>query len=175
MLAELIELFDRCFFQSCNTRLVKGGVEPLYSPADKCCDYHRIIFAHGFFSSALHEIAHWCLAGEQRRKQIDYGYWYAEDGRSAQQQTIFEAVEVKPQAIEWMFSVASAQKFSLSVDNLNGEYTDPLPFKQAVLAQVKKYCEQGLPQRAALFQQQLIVHFNPAYQLSADHFSLDRL
>ena len=175
MLTQLIELFDRCFFQNYNTRLVKGGAEPLYSPADHSCDYHRVIFAHGFFSSALHEIAHWCLAGEQRRQQVDYGYWYTEDGRTAEQQKIFESVEVKPQAIEWMFSLASGQKFSLSIDNLNGEYSDPIPFKLAVLAQAKAYCVHGLPQRAALFHRQLVAQFNPTYQLSAENFSLDKL
>ncbi len=52
----LIEVFNRCFAVSHNTLLVSGDDEPVYLPADEQCEYHRIIFAHGFFASALHEI-----------------------------------------------------------------------------------------------------------------------
>ena len=172
---DLITCFDSLFSDSFNTRLIGGADEPVYLPADAETGFHRVIFTRDYFASALHEIAHWCLAGEQRRQQVDYGYWYTEDGRTAEQQKIFESVEVKPQAIEWMFSLASGQKFSLSIDNLNGEYSDPIPFKLAVLAQAKAYCVHGLPQRAALFHRQLVAQFNPTYQLSAENFSLDKL
>ncbi|SUC30833.1 Protein of uncharacterised function, DUF462 [Providencia rettgeri] len=78
---DLINIFDECFGVTYNTRLVKGDDEPIYLPADEAVPYHRIVFAHGFFTSGLHEISHWCIAGEARRQQVDYGYWYCPDGR----------------------------------------------------------------------------------------------
>ncbi|WP_051275244.1 elongation factor P hydroxylase [Aestuariibacter salexigens] len=148
---ELIALFEQAFFADHNTRLVKGDDEPLYLPATKPCEPHQIIFAHGFFSSALHEIAHWCLAGEQRRQQVDYGYWYCPDGRNEQQQQAFEQVEVKPQAIEWAFSVASAHPFRVSTDNLDGVTPDRKAFAMRVFEQVTSYLQEGFPPRAQQF------------------------
>lgn len=100
---QLIDLFDSCFAEEFNTRLVKGDDEPIYLPADDDTPYHRIVFAHGFFASALHEISHWCVAGKARRERVDFGYWYCPDGRDAMTQSQFEDVEVKPQAYEWLF------------------------------------------------------------------------
>lgn len=152
---DLINLFNSCFAATHNTRLQKGGDEPLYLPANEESPYHAIFFAHGYFSSALHECAHWFIAGAERRKQIDYGYWYAPDGRSAEQQKNFQLVEVKPQAIEWILSVACGHKFEFSIDNLNGEPTDAFWFKKAVYRQVLNYLERGLLQSAELFRKEL--------------------
>ena len=151
---DLIRIFNHCFAASHNTRLIKGEEEPVYLPADEYRSYHAIFFAHGFFSSALHECAHWLLAGEARRKLPDYGYWYVPDGRSAEQQTIFQQVEVKPQALEWILSAAAGYRFQFSIDNLNGEAAATEQFKQAIREQVLIY-KQKLPARAALFYQQL--------------------
>jgi elongation factor P hydroxylase len=173
--ATLITLFDQCFGASCNTRLVCGEGEPVYLPADAECAYHRVVFAHGFFASALHEIAHWCVAGEARRLQIDYGYWYAPDGRDALQQREFEQVEVKPQALEWIFTRATKRRFRLSVDNLHGVETDPSEFRRAVHLRVLTLCEQGLNPRAEKFRQVLVNHFASAVQLSTDDFQYAEL
>lgn len=148
---DLIRLFNGCFSATHNTQLVCGDDEPIYLPADENTSFHRIIFAHGFFSSALHECAHWFLAGEARRQQVDYGYWYVPDGRTAEQQKLFQQVEVKPQAIEWILSKAAGYRFQFSIDNLNGEQLDLEPFKDAVRQQVEWYSEYGLPARAAQF------------------------
>ena len=115
---DLIQLFDRTFYNDFNTRLIKGGDEPLYLPANAECEYHQIIFARGFYASALHEIAHWCIAGEERRLKEDFGYWYIPDGRNEKQQHKFEQVEVCPQAVEWAFNVAANKTFNVSADNL---------------------------------------------------------
>lgn len=45
---QLIDLFDSCFAEEFNTRLIKGDDEPIYLPADDETPYHRIVFAHGF-------------------------------------------------------------------------------------------------------------------------------
>ena len=134
--------------QSWNTRLVPGAGEPLYLPADSQSPHHRIFFAHGYFNSALHELAHWCLAGERRRRLEDYGYWYCPDGRDAEQQAAFEQVEVKPQAIEWWLTLACGRVFRTSLDNLSGEATDSRPFRTRVQAQAVVYAREGLPSRA---------------------------
>lgn len=98
---QLIEIFNSCFADDFNTRLIKGDDEPIYLPADAEVPYNRIVFAHGFYASAIHEISHWCIAGKARRELVDFGYWYCPDGRDAQTQSQFEDVEVKPQALDW--------------------------------------------------------------------------
>lgn len=174
-LAALITLFDDCFYPTYNTRLIKGGDEPIYLPASSKCPYHQIVFAHGFFSSALHEIAHWCIAGEERRQQVDFGYWYEPDGRTAEQQSLFESVEIKPQALEWIFSKSAGRKFRVSVDNLNGEETDTKPFKTSVYRQLMTYCETGLNERAEQFRQALAKHFGSLELLSSENYQLDEI
>ena len=169
---DLIHLFNDCFFNTFNTRLVKGEDEPIYLPADKNRSYHAIYFAHGFFSSALHECAHWLIAGEARRLQVDFGYWYAPDGRTAEQQALFQTVEIKPQALEWMLSVAAGHRFRVSIDNLNGCESDTQGFKHAVYEQVQHYCTQGLPARAALFREALCGFYGQPSRLSLDDYDL---
>lgn len=149
---QLITLFDACFSQLFATCLVKGEDEPVYLPANKQSPWHQVIFAHSYFASALHEIAHWCIAGAERRQQVDYGYWYCPDGRDAATQQQFEKVEVKPQALEWLFSVAAGVVFNVSCDNLNGtDSPDRLAFQRKVWNQVMNYLEQGIPARPARF------------------------
>ena len=53
---DLIRLFDHSFAKIENTRLIKGSDEPVYLPANEKNSYHQIVFAHGYFASALHEI-----------------------------------------------------------------------------------------------------------------------
>ncbi len=172
---DLINIFNGLFSSTENTRLVRGDDEPIYLPANENYPFSQIIFAHGFYASALHEIAHWCIAGEQRRQLIDYGYWYAPDGRSKEQQQVFEQVEVKPQALEWVLSKACNKPFRVSVDNLNGEVTDSMPFKKAVYHQVLRYCEQGLPERARLLFLDLSDFYATPWELSVHNFSLQEL
>ena len=148
---DLINIFAQCFEQKYRTKLVQGTDEPLYLPAKNLKDYHQIIFAHGFFSSALHECAHWLLAGKARRQQLDYGYWYVPDGRNKTQQALFQQVEIKPQALEWILSDACGYKFQFSSDNLNGDLGDEESFKQNVLRQKLIYAEDGLLLRARVF------------------------
>ena len=178
---DLITLFEVCFFDKFNTRLVKGGHEPIYIPSDTHAEgysvknYHQIIFAHGFFRSALHEVAHWLVAGDQRRLKLDYGYWYAPDGRNAGQQAEFERVEVRPQAIEWVLTKACDHAFRVSVDNLSGETTEPMPFKKAVLQEVQTLQREGLPARAELFRQSLAAFYGTTPVFDDVFFSLEEL
>ncbi|MDF1758121.1 MAG: elongation factor P hydroxylase [Legionellaceae bacterium] len=153
---ELIKIFNNCFLKKYNTVLKSGDDEPIYIPSSQDNSRHVIYFANGFFSSALHECAHWFIAGDMRRKLVDYGYWYAPDGRTKEQQEKFFKVEIKPQALEWIFSQATGYKFQFSVDNLSGEEFDLTKFKEDVYSQVITYQKNGLPLRAAAFLEQLL-------------------
>jgi elongation factor P hydroxylase len=168
---DLIQIFNDTFSSSANTRLIKGDDEPLYSPASDACDYHQIIFAHGFYASALHEISHWCVAGKARRLLEDFGYWYMPDGRDAEQQKTFERVEIKPQAIEWAFCVAAGKKFNVSADNLNGAAGDTITFKENVFQQVQQYLHHGFPVRAQAFIDVLANFYNVSLPLNITQFS----
>ncbi len=53
---DLIRLFDQTFLESENTRLIRGDGEPVYLPASSLSHYHQVVFAHGYFASALHEV-----------------------------------------------------------------------------------------------------------------------
>ena len=161
---DLIHLFDKTFFREYNTRLVKGNDEPLYLPAGQGASYAQVIFAHGFYASALHEIAHWCIAGEARRQQEDYGYWYCPDGRNTEQQAAFEKVEVKPQAIEWAFCLAAGKRFRVSSDNLNGAPVDTEGFTRKVEHQLRQYQQQGFPSRAGQFIRALSDFYQVRYE-----------
>lgn len=167
--SDLIMLFNDCFLASHNTVLVRGDDEPIYLPADSDSPHHRVVFAHGYYASGLHEIAHWCLAGEQRRQQVDYGYWYCPDGRDDAQQKAFEAVEVKPQAIEWGLCVAAGFRFNVSTDNLSGSAEpDRAGFQRKVHGQVLRYLEDGFPPRAAHFMAALAKFYGQKPPVAAD-------
>lgn len=145
---DLITLFNQTFLKSENTQLVCCEPEPIYRPADQDYPHHRIIFAHGFYASALHEISHWCVAGAKRRLQEDFGYWYQPDGRTAEQQAEFEKAEIKPQALEWIFSTAAGFPFQFSADNLDNACGPSLGFQLAVQNQVHLYLSNGLSARS---------------------------
>lgn len=170
----LIALFNQTFLPLRNTQLVCCEEEPIYRPANPGNNHphHQIIFAHGFFASALHEIAHWCVAGSERRLLEDFGYWYQPDGRSPEQQAEFEKVEIKPQALEWIFSMSAGFPFVFSADNLTGNAAPSDTFQKNVLDQVGTYLTQGMPEDAQIWSRILLEHYQPGYSLSATLFKL---
>lgn len=134
----LIDLFNTVFAHQ-KVVLVRSQGEPEYFPATATLPA-RIEFAHGFFASALHEISHWCIAGEARRQLADFGYWYAPDGRSEAQQQAFERVEIKPQALECLFTLACGRVFRVSQDNLFADFdTSGSTFALNVYQQAEDY------------------------------------
>jgi len=173
--SDLVRLFNGLFLEPCRTELVGGADEPVYLPTDRLNQYHRIVFKRNYISSALHEIAHWCIAGDERRTKVDYGYWYEPDGRSAAQQALFERVEYEPQALEWVFSMAAGIKFNISADNLTGSLADNHAFKQNVLNAVKLRLDGRLSDRMTCFIDALIERYRPGLTLVFDMFSLDDL
>lgn len=177
--ADLIALFDGLFADSENTRLLAGDGDPEYCPADDTVPWHRVIFAHGFYGSALHEIAHWCIAGRARRQLPDYGYWYEPDGRSPARQREFEQVEVKPQALEWILSEACGRRFYISTDNLDGDpeavAAGQAAFAAAVLKQVAAYLQDGLPERAEILKRALLDYYQRHQEFGAHLFVPERI
>lgn len=134
----LIQLFNTLFTNQ-QVILVRSGGEPEYFPAQDN-EPARIEFAHGFFASALHELSHWCMAGDARRQLPDFGYWYAPDGRTEAQQQAFERVEIKPQALECLFTLACGRNFQVSQDNLFANFdTSSSTFASDVYQQVESY------------------------------------
>ncbi|MFK7161443.1 elongation factor P hydroxylase [Marinospirillum sp. MEB164] len=138
---QLKSVFEAVFYPTYRTRLVRGGDEPLYLPAASADEDHQIIYARGFLNSALHEIAHWCVAGPERRLLEDYGYWYCPDGRSSTQQRAFEQVEIRPQAFEQCLTLALGRPFRISADNLSGDPGDTRAFELAVHQQTRRLLE----------------------------------
>ena len=169
-LISLIRVFKQVFWVEYNTILKGGGDEPLYTPRGSQCPYNTIYFTRDYISSALHESAHWCIAGDARRELCDFGYWYEPDGRSDCQQVEFERVEIKPQALERIFSYACGQVFRISVDNLTSETEASLTFTDAVHQQTLDYCLSGLPGRAHSFAVALAKEFGQGNPLDTLHY-----
>ena len=146
---QVMRLFNQEFAESDTTELIGGAAEPYYQPGS----LNRIYFRADYVRSALHEVAHWCVAGRRRRRLADYGYWYSPDDRDAAQQQAFFAVEARPQAIERCFCEAMGIPFSPSVDNV-GAQIEPQQLRRFE-ARIQEWCNQfertGLPLRAARF------------------------
>ncbi|WP_117234511.1 elongation factor P hydroxylase [Vibrio maerlii] len=158
---DLIEVFNHTFEQEFNTRLELGGDEPIYLPADEEHPHHRIIFARGFYASGMHEIAHWCVAGPERRLMEDFGYWYEPDGRTEAVQAEFEKVEIRPQAYEWILSLSAGFPFTVSCDNLHGDFEpDRIGFMNKVYQEVLRIFEVGLPPRVKMLSDSLRKFYN---------------
>lgn len=155
--SDLQDIFEACFEERYATLLVGGADEPLYQPNCDIYKRHVVYYRYDYFASALHEIAHWCIAGAKRRQNQDYGYWYLPDGRNSQEQAKFEEVEAKPQAIECAFSKACGVPFRVSIDNLSNDVSDlskmktEQDFTDAVNRQLKLYQRNGFPPRAQAF------------------------
>lgn len=183
--ADLETLFLAEFGKDYKTRLLGGADEPLYRPASAgsgfhvidfhVIDFHVIEYTRDYFASALHEIAHWCIAGAARRQQKDYGYWYAPDGRTPAQQQRFEQVEVKPQALEWLFSTAAGFPFRVSADNLEAGTGASDAFRQAIWQQARHYCHSGPPVRAARFIRRLSNFYGVPEPCHPDHYRREQL
>lgn len=143
-------------FAELGCELRGGADEPLYMPRARPGAPDLIHYTRDYFASALHEVAHWCIAGDERRRRVDYGYWYAPDGRTAAQQRAFEQVEIRPQALEWLFNLCCGHRFLVSADNLEAGLGASECFVAAVSAQARAYVralrgEGSIPVRGRCF------------------------
>jgi elongation factor P hydroxylase len=123
-LATFIEkAFAYCFALDYNTQLVGGALEPLYQPASGSKPA-RLLYREDFPASALHEAAHWCVAGSARRRLEDFGYHYIAGPRTPDQQAAFFALELRTQSLEKQFAHAAGLDFLPSADNLQADLDD---------------------------------------------------
>jgi elongation factor P hydroxylase len=158
-LAQVMSAFHETFADE--GVIVAGGFnEPFYQAARDGAPA-EIRFNRDFLNSCLHEIAHWCIAGKDRRARDDYGYWYRPDGRSGSEQVEFFRAEAGPQALEWSFALACGEAFRMSLDNLGGEVAGQEEFAAALEARMEGFLAGGFPPRAERFQRALMARFQP--------------
>ena len=112
----LISIFENLL----PTLNIIGGADEPYYQAPKENEKAKIFFKENYPRSLLHEMAHYCLAGQRRRKLDDYGYWYSPCGRNADEQSLFEKVEARPQGLEKAICEAIGIEFSPSLDDFSG-------------------------------------------------------
>jgi elongation factor P hydroxylase len=158
-LAAVVEVFHSVFADE-GVRLTGGFAEPFYrapGPAGGA----EIRFTRDYLNSSLHETAHWCIAGRERRLQDDYGYWYRPDGRNGPEQAEFFRAEAAPQSLEWAFALACGERFRMSLDNLTGEVSGRAEFAAALKGKLEGYLEAGFPARAGRFLDGLMGRFQP--------------
>jgi len=150
--------FNRTFARSHRTVLMLGGDEPLYEPAhDGGCA--RIVCNRDYPASVLHEAAHWCLASAQRRRQVDYGYWYVPPPRSKEIQQRFLAAEARNQALEALFARAAGLEFRVSLDATGDVGSDAVGFAREVAELAERIDAGRLPVRAERFRSALLREF----------------
>ncbi len=139
--------FNGLFRRRRNVQLIGGAEEPLYLPAVRT-DPATIRYTRDYARSALHEIAHWCIAGEDRRDLPDYGYWYSPPPRDARQQRAFCAAEVAVQSLEKLFASACGVGFAVSIDNPGESAALEEQFADTVARRVEGLSEHDLSARA---------------------------
>lgn len=157
-LAEVLDVFHALFGPG--VRLVGGYPEPFYLAPD-AEGGAEIRFTRDYLNSCLHEAAHWCIAGRERRLKNDYGYWYKPDGRDGSGQIEFFRAEAAPQALEWAFALAVGARFRMSLDNLGGEVSGEAEFAAALMGKLEGYLAGGFPLRAERFLRGLMARFHP--------------
>ncbi|WP_036547694.1 elongation factor P hydroxylase [Nitrincola lacisaponensis] len=99
---------------------IQGDAEEPFYQAPTANTRAILYFRSNYPRSLLHEISHYCLAGDRRRGLDDFGYWYAPCGRTAEQQQRFEVVEARPQGLEKAMCEIVGLKFSPSLDDFSG-------------------------------------------------------
>jgi elongation factor P hydroxylase len=156
--ARIAATFNRVFGESHQTRMVGGGAEPLYEPATACAPA-RIVFTRDYPASALHEAAHWCLAGASRRAQHDYGYWYSPGPRDVRERTAFFATECDVQAVEALFAEVCGVRFVISADDFAAPHAELEAFERRVRERIAVRRAHGLPSRAVRFREALAAEF----------------
>jgi len=142
--SEIAGCFNISLGRTYRTRLIGGGCEPLYLPGG--AGWSVIRFTSDYAASALHELAHWCIAGRIRRAQLDYGYWYRPPPRTQAEQAAFSRVEVSAQALESKLATVCGLKFSVSMDDPDGCPRVAGHFAELVAAHAARH-DQRLPPR----------------------------
>lgn len=157
--ARIVRTFNDTFLASHHAAMRGGAAEPLYLPAVGASPA-QIVFTYDYPASALHEAAHWCLAGEQRRTQRDYGYWYVPSPRNAEERIAFFRAEADVQALEAVFAQTCGVRFVVSADDFDASAEELARFEHDVMARLNVR-RTTLPSRARTFRAALAAAFGP--------------
>jgi elongation factor P hydroxylase len=149
-------LFDATFAEY-HTVMRGGASEPLYRPA-RGADPALIIYTRDYPASALHEAAHWCLAGTRRRSLKDYGYRYVPGPRDPAARRAFFVGECEAQALEAVFAAAAGVHFVVSADDFAAPPIELDEFAMRVSRRAAALAGR-LPPRAQRFHAALVDHF----------------
>lgn len=117
---KLCDILISLLAKSLPNLIIKGGADEPFYQAPKGDTKATIYFRSNYPRSLLHELSHYCLAGERRRKLDDFGYWYSPCGRTTNEQSLFEKVEARPQGLEKAICEAIGLDFSPSLDDFSG-------------------------------------------------------
>jgi elongation factor P hydroxylase len=139
--------FNTHFAHDHNVRLVGGARDPEYLPGTGLSPAF-IRYTRDYARSALHELAHWCIAGPRRRGLPDYGYWYVPAPRSAAEREAFEVAETRVQALESILADAAGVPFGVSVDDIENVLCREEGFSRRVDDATRGWRRRGLPGRA---------------------------
>lgn len=150
--------FNRGLGRLHGVRLIGGAAEPLYEPGSEG-GIAIIRYTRDYPASALHELAHWCIAGARRRRLPDYGYWYRPPPRTDAEQSAFFRAELPVQALEARLAEAAGLSFRVSVDDLdraNALASSAVKkFEDSVLGLAADMVTQPVSSRAAAFEEDL--------------------
>ena len=84
-------------------------------------------------------------------------------------QAEFLRVEVRPQALEWIFTVACGLDFRESADNLAFPETDTTVFRARIARAARDMLSAGLSKRAARFADALAQRFGGDWRRAAQY------
>ncbi len=146
--SDIRAIFNRLFAARYRISMQGGADEPLYLPPAEGRS-GTIMHTRDFTASALHEAAHWCLAGARRRRLADYGYPYLPPPRPRPAQAQFFRSERRVQALEALFAEAAGQAFCVSLDDFSIGEARRQVFERMVAMEIRCWRANGLPPRAA--------------------------
>ena len=145
---DIVDVFAEVFGTEQDLVCLCGGfAEPAYLPASclpaSCSPggdrrAAEVRYTLDYPASALHEAAHWLLAGQRRRNLPDYGYWYVSEPRPAAVQRAFLRVESRVQALESWLCEAAGLEFRASVDDFRMPEAAIAAFERRVLSRAAR-------------------------------------
>ncbi len=144
----LADCFNATLGLRYGVRCVGGFNEPEYLPGLAQCatltatprKLAQLRYTQDYAASALHEIAHWCIAGDRRRQLVDFGYAYQPPPRDPVLQERFFVSELSVQALEALFAMATGVHFAPSADNFDCSPGALAAFASAVNARLCWLC-----------------------------------
>lgn len=120
---DIADIFNTTLGSSYNTVLLGGSDEPFYFPSVEGSK-SVILYTRDYVRSALHELAHWSIAGEEGRNLIDYGCEYNPPPRTVTEQQDFFLAELKVQALEKIYCDILHLDFCVSSDAFGFDSTN---------------------------------------------------